>query len=218
MKKVLRIIWIVFLVLLLLFGLLFYYWKNRKLNKELYNYEIKEKLIIKFYDDDDKYLIDLNNLSYKKYDWKYKEYCYDFENYPPSEKNTKIHNKDGSFYIFYKKGVFYRNKIYHINDIVAYNFIPWHYQEAYWSKNWDYLITRGRFVRMMLFFWLFLPKETTTISLNIVEPSTWKNKQLPILWHDVEKILWYVDKELEENPDIDLEWKEFCTSWEIINK
>lgn len=70
-----KIIVIILILTMLLSGFYFYYE-----NKSLQNINIKEKLVIKFYKDDNNYLVDLNksdwnilniNLNNNLYDWDY---------------------------------------------------------------------------------------------------------------------------------------------------
>jgi hypothetical protein len=183
--------------ILLIISSIFLIWYLFKINRDLVNYNIPEKLVVKFENDDNNYLVNLNDWSYTKYDWKYKKYLYDFEIstwFETTEHDMeifkrKIYNQNNTYYFDY--GL----RIYNQNNKLVYRYkSPW-FIEAYWSKDWKYVIARNWLVERL--FQLFFSIETAHPIITIVEPETWKIRQLPIFQTNwlarIEKILWYVD-------------------------
>lgn len=195
MKNVLKKISKWLLIFTLFISLLFWIWYTFKIKRDLVNYNIPEKLIVKLEGDNNSYMLNLNNGTYSKYDWKYNNYWYNFEvnwdndNDAIAIHNRKIYNQDNTYYFDY------RLRIYNQNNKEVYRYINSWFFEAYWSQNWKYVISRNWYIARM--FWLFLSIETANSVITIVEPETWKMKQL-ILWKpwerfiNIEKILWYI--------------------------
>ena len=200
MKKIYKNIIKTFIVLSLIIWFIFLYWYFKKIQRNLVEYNINEQLVVKFIDDDNKYLLNLNNW---KLEWiikEYKKYSYDFifeENidYETPEKNIQIYNRliynqNNEYYFDYRLWIYNKNK--EINYRFMY---PW-YHEAYWSQDWKYLITKEWFILRM--FDLFIPIRSSWQTIAITEPSTWKRIWLIIQdenWKvlEVETILWYVE-------------------------
>lgn len=192
MKKFLKIIFIIFIIIWLIFWL----WYYSKIKRDLVDYNISEKIVVKFEDDDNKYLVNLNDWSYIKYDWRYKEYDYDFEidwdndDDVRSLNHRKFYNQNNTYYFDY------RIWIYNQNNERIFRFINSWFFEAYWSQDWKYLIARSWYIARM--FGLFLQVETANTVFTIVEPESWKMKQL-ILWKpwdkfiNIKSILWYIE-------------------------
>lgn len=188
MKNLLKVTAII--VWLTLFVL--WYWYYQKIHRDLTSYGITEKIVVKFEDDNKEYLVNLNNWEYSTYSWVFETYPYNYKTYQ-DDRAIKYFNNSLVYYIEYKPDV-YNLKIYNNTWEIRYTFLhPW-YHEAYWSKNWKYLITKEWYTARM--FWLFLAKKTAFPILNIIEVETWRNKQLLLLDKDsktrsIEKILWY---------------------------
>ncbi len=170
MKKVIKNILRWLLIFILFLWLIFWLWYYSKTKRDLVNYNISEKIVIKFENDDNKYLVNLNDWSYQKIINNYQKY--DFEN--DINIGKKIYNK---------------------NNEVIYNFIH-RFDKSYWSQDWKYLISKSWYTARM--FWLFIPIKTANSIIIIVEPNNWKSKQLHIIdenwiYLEVESILWYVE-------------------------
>lgn len=183
MRNVFKKIFKWFLIFVLFIVLVFWLWYLFKINRDLVIYNIPEKLVVKFEEDSNNYLVNLNDGSYSKYDWVYSNYWYDFKLstwYETTKRDMEIFNR----------------KIYNQNNIEVYRYINSWFKEAYWSQDWKYVISRNWYIVRM--FWLFLSIETANPVITIVEASTWRMKQL-ILWKpwdkfiNIEKILWYVN-------------------------
>lgn len=174
MKKNLKNILKVLLIFILFTWLIFWYWYYKKVQRDLVDYSIQEKIIVKFKDDNNKYLLNLNDWSYIKYDWI-------FVNYNPIN--------------YEEENLFMETKIYNKNNKIIYSFLYPKFNQWYWSQNWKYLITREWFILRM--FWLFLAKRSAWQTIAIYETETWKRIDLIIKGSEwdikkVESILWYV--------------------------
>lgn len=191
MKKVIKNILNGLLIFILFLWLIFWLWYYFKIKRDLVDYNISEKIVVKFENDDNKYLVNLNDWSYQKTSDNYQKY--DFEN--DINIGKKNYNKNNDYYFYYKSEEYYKTKIYNKNNEVIYNFIH-RFDKSYWSQDWKYLISKSWYVARM--FWLFIPIKTANSIIIIIDPNTWKSKQLHIIdekWRylEVESILWYVE-------------------------
>jgi hypothetical protein len=192
------------LIFISFMALIFWLWYYLKVKQDLTNYNIPEKLVVKFENDNNNYLVNLNDWSYSKYNWKYNIYWYNFEFSTWSETtehdeeifNRKIYNKNNTYYFDYNLRVYNKNnkEIYKLYNSVFF--------EAYWSIDWKYIIARDWYIvrdwYITRIIWLLFPTETTQPIITIIDPITYKIRQLPILnnkwWYEsVETILWYVN-------------------------
>lgn len=190
MKKIFKDLSMTLLVFLLLIIFLFWIGYLFKINRDLVDYNISEKLVLKFEDDNNNYLVNLNNWKYILYKWDYKKYSYNYEWWFDIISDRKIYNKNNTYYFDYWLRIYNEEnkKIYSYPNSVVF--------ESYWSKDWKYVISRNWAITRM--FWLFFQVTTAHPIIMIIEPQTWKMTQLPILnnewWYKrVEKILWYMD-------------------------
>lgn len=197
MKKNYKNIIIVFTIFIALIWLLFWTWYYYKNKRDLVDYNISEKIVVKFKNDDNKYLVNLNDWSYKKYELEYKKY---FPITYEDEKlfiNKKIYNKYNEYYFYYLSNKYFdMQKIYNINNEIIYSWNFSNFQQWYWSQNWNFLIIKDWYIARL--FWLFIPIKTANLTIHIIDIKRWKSKQLDIIdekWRylEVESILWYVE-------------------------
>ncbi len=197
----------IYLLILILFLLVKYWYEYIN---TLRNYYIEEKIVVQFDDPyekylkEDKYIIDLNNWTYERFNWKYKKYCTDLD-------GGLVYNKDQNYYFkITEDSVYDKNGKLKYNDKIDY---------IHWTKNWRYFIS---VVWRNTLFWKIFFSDMYDMTIVVWNPENWNSIDIPIYanndnWNflNIHKILWYVDKELEENPDMDLEWKRFCTFGEV---
>jgi len=201
MKKIYKNIIIVFTIFTVIIWLLFWTWYYYKNKRDLVDYNISEKIVVKFKNDENKYLVNLNDWSYIKYNWEYKKY---FPITYEDEKlfmDKKIYNKNNEYYFYYKSDKYFdMQKIYNNNNNnnneVIYSWNYSNFQQWYWSQDWKFLIIKDWYIARM--FGLFIAIKTANLTIHVVDIKSWKSKQLNIIdnnWRflEVESILWYVE-------------------------
>lgn len=150
-------------------------------SKVIKSYAINENIIVSVISSKENYILNLNTLTWKKFDW---NYISDIVYY--DIKDEKIYNKNSEYY-FTNDWLFLNNwnKIYSFTSVLS--------NSKLWTWDWKYLISNEWYNAKM--FWILFWKRTTTRVITLIEPIKWKSIQLNIKDENgkflkIDKILW----------------------------